>query len=105
MGSSNSGTGYQSWIINGIDWVTAHADTIDVANMSLGGTGTDGSCGSNAYHMAICKSVAAGVTYTVAAGNSNADFQNFVPATYSEVLTVTAVGGFGGGLGGEGGPP
>ena len=42
---SNSGTGYQSWIIKGIDWVTAHADTIDVANMSLGGSGTDdGNC-------------------------------------------------------------
>ena len=102
---SNSGTGYQSWIINGIDWVTAHADTIDVANMSLGGTGTDGSCGSNAYHMAICKSVAAGVTYTVAAGNSNADFQNFVPATYSEVLTVTAVSDSDGLPGGKGAAP
>src|ERR671911_371601 len=105
MGSSNSGTGYQSWIINGIDWVTAHADTIDVANMSLGGTGTDGSCGSNAYRKAICNSVAAGVTYTVAAGNSNADFQNFVPATYSEVLTVTAVSDSDGDSGGRGAAP
>src|ERR687889_1462170 len=101
---SNSGTGYQSWIINGIDWVTGRKAEFNdgsgdrdpginfaVANMSLGGTGTDGSCASNAYHKAICNSVAAGVTYTVAAGNSNADFQNFVPATYDEVLTVTAV--------------
>ena len=102
---SNSGTGYQSWIIKGIDWVTAHANTIDVANMSLGGTGTDGSCGSNAYHMAICNSVAAGVTYTVAAGNSNANFQNFVPATYSEVLTVTAVSDSDGVSGGQGAAP
>jgi subtilisin len=97
---SNSGTGYQSWIINGIDWVTAHANTIDVANMSLGGSGTDGSCGSNAYHMAICNSVAAGVTYTVAAGNSNADFRNSVPATYDQVLTVTAEADFNGQPGG-----
>src|SRR5215203_1934788 len=93
---SNSGTGYQSWIINGIDWVTAHANTIDVANMSFGGSGSDGSCASNAYHMAICNSVAAGVTYTVAAGNSNADFQNDVPATYDQVLTVTAEADFNG---------
>jgi subtilisin len=97
---SNSGTGYQSWIINGIDWVTAHANTIDVANMSLGGTGTDGSCESNAYHMAICHSVAAGVTYTVAAGNSNADLRNFVPAAYDQVLTVTAEADFNGQPGG-----
>jgi subtilisin len=101
---SNSGTGYQSWIIKGIDWVTGRKAEFNdgsedgdpgidfaVANMSLGGSGTDGSCESNAYHKAICKSVATGVTYTVAAGNSKADFQNFVPATYSEVLTVTAV--------------
>ena len=101
---SNSGTGFQSWIIKGIDWVTGrkaefnngNADgdpgiNFAVANMSLGGSGTDSLCTSNdAYHRAICASVAAGVTYTVAAGNSNADFQNFVPATYSEVLTVTA---------------
>jgi subtilisin family serine protease len=97
---SNSGTGYQSWIINGIDWVTARADTIDVANMSLGGSGTDGPCGSNAYHMAICNSVAAGVTYTVAAGNSNADLKNYVPATYDQVLTVTAEADFNGQPGG-----
>jgi len=102
---SNSGTGYQSWIINGIDWVTAHADTIDVANMSLGGSGTDGSCGSNAYHMAICNSVAAGVTYTVAAGNSNADLRNFVPATYDQVLTVAAASDSDGIPGGTGAAP
>jgi subtilisin len=100
---SNSGTGYQSWIINGIDWVTGRKAEFNdgsadgdpginfaVANMSLGGSGSGSSCTSNAYHKAICDSVAAGVTYTVAAGNSNADFQNFVPATYDQVLTVTA---------------
>src|SRR5215210_9114418 len=102
---SNSGTGYQSWIINGIDWVTARADTIEVANMSLGGSGTDGSCESNAYHMAICNSVAAGVTYTVAAGNSNADLRNFVPATYDQVLTVAAASDSDGIPGGTGAAP
>ncbi|MGH3142168.1 MAG: hypothetical protein ACRDO9_03415, partial [Gaiellales bacterium] len=35
-------------------------------------------------HGAICRSVAAGVTYAVAAGNSAANANNFVPATYSE---------------------
>jgi subtilisin len=106
---SNSGTGYQSWIINGIDWVTAHADTIEVANMSLGGSGTDdrncGNSNNDAYHKAICKSVAAGVTYTVAAGNSNADLKNSVPATYDEVLTVTAVSDSDGIPGGQGAAP
>ena len=115
---SNSGTGYQSWIIKGIDWVTGRkaefndgsvdGDSgidIAVANMSLGGSGTDGACGSNAYHKAICNSVAAGVTYAVAAGNSNVDLQNFVPATYNEVLTVTAVSDSDGVAGGTGAAP
>ena len=42
----------------------------------------------------------AGVTYVVAAGNSNADFSGFVPAAYDEVLTVTAVADFNGQPGG-----
>jgi subtilisin family serine protease len=115
---SNSGIGYQSWIIKGIDWVTGRKAEFNdgsadgdpgidfaVANMSLGGSGTDGSCGSNAYHKAVCNSVSAGVTYAVAAGNSNADLQNFVPATYSEVLTVTAVSDSDGVPGGQGAAP
>ena len=115
---SNSGTGFQSWIIKGIDWVTGRKAEFNdgsgdgdlgidfaVANMSLGGSGIDSSCGSNAYHKAICNSVAAGVTYTVAAGNSNADLRNFVPATYDEVLTVTAASDSDGIPGGLGGAP
>ena len=114
---SNSGTGYQSWIINGIDWVTGrkaefndgNADgdpgiNFAVANMSLGSSGSDGSCGSNAYHKAICTSVAAGVTYTVSAGNSGADFSGFVPAAYNQVLTVTAEADFNGQPGGGAAP-
>lgn len=115
---SNSGSGYQSWIIKGIDWVTgrkaefkdgrADGDPgIDfaVANLSLGGSGKDGACGSDAYHKAICNSVATGVTYAVAAGNSNADLQGFVPAAYNEVLAVTAASDSDGTPGGTGGAP
>jgi subtilisin len=87
--------------------VTAHGpgttENIKVANMSLGGSGSDGSCGtsnSDALHQAICNSVAAGVTYVVAAGNSNTDFAGQVPATYNEVLTVTAMADFNGKPGG-----
>ena len=35
------GSGTWAQVICGIDWVTANASTIEVANMSLGGTGTE----------------------------------------------------------------
>ena len=69
----NRGSGSWSGIACGIDWVTANATTynIKVANMSLGGGGSDdGNCGytnNDAMHRAICGSVAKGVTYVVAA--------------------------------------
>jgi len=99
---NNAGSGSWASVICGIDWVTANAASLNikVANMSLGGTGSDdGNCGNtngDAMHKAICNSVAAGVTYVVAAGNSNADFSGFVPAAYNEVLTVTAMADFNG---------
>jgi subtilisin len=104
---NNAGSGSWASIICGIDWVTANADNLDikVANMSLGGSGSDdGNCGNtnnDAMHKAICASVAAGVTYVVAAGNSNSDFSSFAPAAYNEVLTVTAMADFNGQPGAE----
>ena len=93
----SNGTGTLSQFLCGIDWVTANAASlgIKVANMSIGGAGsTDTSCGAankDAEHKAICRSVAAGVTFVVAAGNSKTDFARTVPAAYPEVLTVTAM--------------
>ena len=72
--------------------------------MPPGGSGSDdGNCGntnSDALHKAICRSTAAGVTYVIAAGNSNTDFAGQVPAAYNEVLTVTAMSDFNGKPGG-----
>ncbi len=105
----NGGTGTRSGVICGIDWVTGNAAStgIKVANMSLGGSGSDdGEAGktcdttTDAYRKAICNSVGAGVTYVVAAGNSTKDFKDSVPAAYNEVLTVTAVADFNGASGG-----
>jgi subtilisin family serine protease len=42
-------------------------------------------------HEAICRSTEAGVTYVVAAGNDGSDLAGSVPASYAEVLTVTAM--------------
>ena len=103
---NNAGSGSWSSVACGIDWVTANTGrlNIKVANMSLGGGGSDdGNCGrtnNDALHLAICNSVAKGVTYVVAAGNSNEDVSKHVPAAYDEVLTVTAVADFNGGPGG-----
>ncbi len=98
------GAGSWSNVICGVDWVTAHADTIEVANISLGGSGSDpaasGCSTGEPLHDAICRSVAAGVTYVVAAGNSSADAQGSVPAAYDEVITVSALADFDGQPGG-----
>jgi subtilisin len=98
----------------GIDWVTKNASTIKVANMSLGyttqfgwGGVDDGNCGrtnNDALHLAVCRSVAAGVTYVAAAGNSSTDFRATAPAAFDEVLTATAVADFDGRPGGLASP-
>ena len=101
------GTGLNSDVICGIDYVAQHADEIEVANMSLGGGGEDdGACGSrndDAMHAAICSAVDAGVTFVVAAGNDSADAKDFAPAAYDEVVTVSALADFNG-LPGGGAP-
>jgi len=101
---NNAGSGTRSDVICGIDWVTANADTIEVANMSLGGSGSDDglSCAetTDPYKIAICNSVAAGVTYAVAAGNDSADAADSVPAAYDMVITVSALADFDGEPGG-----
>jgi subtilisin len=98
---NNQGSGTRSGIICGIDWVTRNASTIEVANMSLGGSGTDSACSAaDPYHYAICKSVAAGVTYVVAAGNESDDAARHVPAAYDQVITVSALADFNGQPGG-----
>jgi subtilisin family serine protease len=101
---NNQGSGSWASIICGIDWVTARASTIEVANMSLGGTGTDTGCNDGGMHRAICNSVAAGITYAVAAGNESDDAKNHVPAAYDEVITVSALADFNGLPGGGGAP-
>ncbi len=95
----NRGSGTWSAVICGIDYVAANAASIEVANMSLGGTGVDhGNCGNgqDAMHAAICNAVSKGVTFVVAAGNETDDSANHTPAAYDEVITVSALADFNG---------
>jgi subtilisin family serine protease len=78
------GSGSYSGIIAGVDWVTKNAKKPAVANMSLGGTA------SAALDAAVKKSIAAGVTYAVAAGNENKDACTVSPARTAEAITVGA---------------
>jgi subtilisin family serine protease len=93
----NNGSGWFSWIVAGIDWVTANSGQIEVANMSLGCE-----CSSSAMDQAIAASVDAGVVYAVAAGNSDADAKDHSPANHSDVITVSALADFDGLAGGLG---
>ena len=88
---SSSGSGYSSQIIAGIDWVTAHASTIEVANMNLGGSGF-----SQAEYDAIQGAVNAGVAFAVAAGNDDADANSYSPGGFDNVLSVSALADFDG---------
>jgi subtilisin len=113
---NKNGTGTTAQVICGIDFVTGTrldadpTNDIAVANMSLSGplvNGDDENCGrsnNDPEHLAICNSVAAGVTYVVAAGNQGADINERRPAAYEEVLTVSAMADFDGKPGGLGNP-
>lgn len=105
-----NGGGIAAQAICGIDWVTANARRlgIAVADLSFGGIRTgSGGCDEDddPLHEAICRSIEAGVTYVVAAGNDGADFASYAPAAYPEVLTVTAMSDSDGLPGGRGGAP
>jgi subtilisin family serine protease len=90
----------QSAIVGGIDYVAANADDIEVANMSLGGPGTN-----QPIAQAITAAVDQGVVFVVAAGNSNQDASGFQPANHPLVVTVSALADSDGQPGGVGGPP
>jgi subtilisin family serine protease len=90
-----NGSGRISSVICGLDWVYNHRDTIDVVNMSLTAEASDADekpCGDTTtpLHNAVCRAVNGGVTVVVAAGNQGQDASTRAPATYDEVITVSA---------------
>jgi subtilisin family serine protease len=81
-----AGSGYNSDVIAGLDWVSAnHAPgTPAVVNMSLGGSA------SAMVDAAVQGVIDDGVTAVVAAGNSSLDACNSSPARATQALTVAA---------------
>ncbi len=112
---NSSGNGLVSWYVCGLDWITAQRDPADptlplfeAVNMSVAKTGKDDrNCGltnGDLIHQAICRLVASGVTVVAAAGNNSFNAANLIPASYDEVITVSALAdtdGIPGGLGGS----
>jgi subtilisin family serine protease len=79
-----TGSGTTAGVIAGVDWVTANHVDPAVANMSLGGGA------SSTLDAAVANSITAGVTYAVAAGNSNKDACKYSPARVASAITVGA---------------
>ena len=80
-----SGSGSWSGVIAGVDWVTGHhAGGPAVANMSLSGGG------NSAVDAAVRNSIADGVSYVIAAGNSSQNACNFSPSRVAEAMTIGA---------------
>ncbi|MFV2104436.1 S8 family peptidase [Micromonospora sp. LOL_024] len=79
-----AGSGTNAGVIAGVDWVTTNAVKPAVANMSLGGGA------SSALDNAVANSINSGVTYALAAGNSNANACYTSPARTPAAITVGA---------------
>nr|WP_242438553.1 S8 family peptidase [Streptomyces sp. CB00455] len=80
----DNGSGSTEQVVAGIDWVTQHHTGPSVANMSLGG-GVD-----EALDEAVRRSIAAGVTFGVAAGNESSDAGQGSPSRVREAITVAS---------------
>jgi subtilisin family serine protease len=87
------GSGYDSTVIAGLDWIAKNAATstppIKVVNMSLARPGNVDD--SPAYRSAVKRLRDLGISVIVAAGNDQgAEVSSLVPATYPEVITVAS---------------
>ena len=83
--------GAMSSVIQAVEYITKHANEIDVVNLSFGCK-----CKSAALDDAINTSLSKNVPYVVAAGNTHTDASSFTPGNMSDVITVSAIADFDG---------
>jgi subtilisin family serine protease len=83
----NSGSGQWSWIVAGIDYVAQNGTSGEVANMSLGGSG------SNATVEQAVLDASQSVKFVLAAGNNGVHASGFTPARVNgpNIYTVSAI--------------
>ncbi|HEX5870490.1 MAG TPA: S8 family serine peptidase [Longimicrobium sp.] len=84
----NSGSGSYAGIIAGVNYVAANAGSGDVANMSLGGSGTNAT-----LEAAVADVARLGVRMVLAAGNNGVNANNFTPARVNGtgIYTISAI--------------
>ena len=80
-----TGSGSSDQVIAGVEWVTANAVKPAVANMSLGTSTLVSS-----INTAVAASIASGIPYIVAAGNSNKDACSTSPGSVASAITIGA---------------
>jgi subtilisin family serine protease len=84
----NSGSGSYSGIIAGVNHVAANGASGDVANMSLGGSGSNAT-----LEKAVSDAAGRGIKFVLAAGNNGTNANNFTPARVngSGIYTISAI--------------
>jgi subtilisin family serine protease len=83
-----SGSGSWEGVVNGVNYVAANGASGDVANISLGGPGSNAT-----LEKAIQDAAQKGIRFAIAAGNSGDDASNYTPARVNgpNIYTVSAI--------------
>ncbi len=85
----NNGSGTLEGVTNGVNYVAANAASGDVANMSVGASGSNAT-----LEAAVLNAAAKGIKFTIAAGNAGIDANLETPARVNgpNVFTISAIG-------------
>ncbi|MEX2180425.1 MAG: S8 family serine peptidase [Gemmatimonadaceae bacterium] len=84
----NSGSGTWEGVVNGVNYVAANGVSGEVANMSLGGSGSNAT-----LEKAVQDAAAKGIRFALAAGNDGAFAGDFTPARTegTNIYTISAI--------------